>query len=78
MEIDRKSDQIFEWMESNHRMQIGLMLFSGLISGAFMWQLFDKLWLLPICFFASFVYPLCENIKRKIQRRRKTNEQSAN
>jgi hypothetical protein len=66
MEIDKHSHQIYEWMQSMHRMVLGLMLFIGLAVGVFFFYLTKQWAAIPICFVLSFVYPLGENIKRKV------------
>ena len=76
MDISKQSNQVYEWMESTHRMVLGLMLFIGLAVGVFFFYLTKEWAAIPICFFLSFVYPMAENIKRKIMRKHKGGDAS--
>lgn len=77
MESDNKfKSQLFEWMESMHKMVMGVMLTHGLLFGIIAYYVFHKWYMIPLFFVVSFIYPLAENLRRKIMRKKNGNHRS--
>jgi hypothetical protein len=76
MKFESKSDQIYDWLKSIHNMLVGVMMSVGIGIGFLVYHLTDNWLVIPLCFLGSFIYPLGENIRRRILFRRVNSELS--